>query len=69
MLYPNLTGQFGASLTVGKKTDFPAATPDAFKVNQAGVFYRVEAKTYMVHLKKDTPFSLERNRLERSVHL
>jgi cytochrome b6-f complex iron-sulfur subunit len=59
MLYPNLTGQFGGSLTVGKKTDFPAAPPDAFKVNQAGVFYRIEAKAYMVHLKKDTPFRLK----------
>jgi cytochrome b6-f complex iron-sulfur subunit len=59
MLYPNLTGQFGASLTVGKKTDFPAATPDKMMVNQAGVFYRQEAKTYMVHLDKDTQFLLQ----------
>lgn len=59
MLYPNLTGQFGGSLTVGTKSQFPAATPDAFKVNQAGVFYRVEAKTYIVHFKKDTHFLLK----------
>ncbi len=58
MLYPNLTGQFGASLDVGKKTDFKAARPHDFKVNQAGVFYRQQAKTYIVHLDKDTHFLL-----------
>jgi cytochrome b6-f complex iron-sulfur subunit len=59
MLYPNLTGKFGSSLLVGKKTDFPVAVPRAAKVNQAGVFYRIEAKTYMVHMAKDTPFLLK----------
>jgi cytochrome b6-f complex iron-sulfur subunit len=39
MLYPNLAGQFGSALTVGKKADFPAAKPTDFKVNEAGVFY------------------------------
>lgn len=58
MLYPNLVGQFGGSLDVGKKTDFPAALPKKFLVNQAGVFYRQQAKTYVVHLAKDTPFLL-----------
>src|ERR1051326_8632030 len=46
MLYPNLTGKFGASLDVGKKSALPAATPLKARVNQAGVFYRQEAKTY-----------------------
>jgi cytochrome b6-f complex iron-sulfur subunit len=59
MLYPNLAGQFGASLDVGKKSAFKAAKPHDFKVNQAGVFYRQEAKTYMVHLEKDTHFLLK----------
>lgn len=58
MLYPNLAGQFGASLDVGKKSDFKAATPHAARVNQAGVFYRQQAKTYMVHFAKDTHFLL-----------
>jgi len=58
MLYPNLTGQFGASLDVGKKSDFKAARPQDFQVNQAGVFYRQQAKTYIVHLDKDTHFLL-----------
>ena len=59
MLYPNLGGQFGASLTVGQKTDFPAARPADFKINQAGIFYRQPAKTYIVHLAKETEFSLK----------
>ncbi len=58
MLYPNLKGKFGASLTVGKKSDFLPATPDNMRVDQAGVFYRIEAKTYIVHLAKDTKFLL-----------
>jgi cytochrome b6-f complex iron-sulfur subunit len=58
MLYPNLTGQFGGSLNVGKKSTFNAARPHDFRVNQAGVFYRQQAKTYMVHLAKETHFLL-----------
>lgn len=50
MLYPNLAGQFGADLTVGKKSEFAAATSDKFALDQAGVFYRQEAKTYIIHL-------------------
>ena len=63
MLYPNLAGQFGSVLTVGKKTDFPAALPTAFKQDQAGVFYHQEAKTYLVHLAKDTHFLLSGSNL------
>ncbi len=59
LLYPNLAGQFGAALTLGTKADFPAARPGTFKINQAGVFYHQEAKTYIVHLAKDTAFSLK----------
>jgi len=59
MLYPNLAGQFGSILTVGTKTDFPAAKPNGFMLNQAGVFYHQEAKTYVMHLHKDTQFSLQ----------
>src|SRR5437763_8963725 len=64
MLYPNLAGQFGSVLTVGKKADFAAAKPKEFKVNGAGVFYRREAKTYVVHLDKDTNFLLKGTDLE-----
>ncbi len=59
MLYPNLAGQFGSSLTIGTKTDFPAARPGNFRIGQAGVFYNQPAKTYVVHLDKDTQFSLQ----------
>ena len=64
LLYPNLAGQFGAILTVGKKADFPAAMPGSFRIDQAGVFYHQEAKTYIVHLAKDTAFSLQGTALE-----
>jgi len=64
MLYPNLAGQFGSALTLGKKTDFPAARPGDFKINQAGVFYHQAAKTYVVHLDKKTAFLLQGTTLE-----
>jgi cytochrome b6-f complex iron-sulfur subunit len=64
LLYPNLAGQFGSALTVGKKADFPAAKPGSFGIDQAGVFYHQEAKTYIVHLAKDTAFSLKGTALE-----
>jgi len=58
MLYPNLAGQFGAVLNVGKKSKMPAAIPTKFKLGQAGVFYFQNAKTYMIHMAKDTHFLL-----------
>jgi len=63
MLYPNLAGQFGSDFTVGKKTDFPAAKPADYKINQAGVFYRQEAKTYISHLAAGTTFLLQGSNL------
>ncbi|GAC1391103.1 MAG: hypothetical protein NVS4B11_05630 [Ktedonobacteraceae bacterium] len=39
MLYPNLSGQFGSILAVGKKSDFPAAKPGNFQLGHASVFY------------------------------
>jgi cytochrome b6-f complex iron-sulfur subunit len=64
MLYPNLSNQFGSALTVGTKANFPAARPSDFKINQVGVFYQQEAKTYIVHLHKDTEFLLQGTTLE-----
>src|SRR5215831_14067586 len=55
MLYPNLAGQFGADLVLGKKSDFAPAEPLNFALNQAGVFYHQEAKTYLMHIKASTP--------------
>src|SRR6266700_4192085 len=59
MLYPNLAGQFGSSLTIGTKADFPAARPGNFRIGQAGVFYHQTAKTYVMHLTTDTAFLLQ----------
>ncbi len=64
MLYPNLSNQFGSALDVGVKADFPAAKPSGFKINQAGVFYHQQAKTYIVHLDKGTDFLLQGATLE-----
>ncbi len=63
MLYPNLAGQFGSVLDVGKKTTFTAAAPKDFKLGQAGVFYAQSAKTYVIHMAKDTPFLLSGSNL------
>src|SRR5437764_14320729 len=54
MLYPNLAGQFGSSLPVGTKTDFPASRPGNVRICQAGVFYHKATKTYVAHVTKDT---------------
>ena len=59
MLYPNLAGQFGSLLTAGTKANFPAAKPADFTIGQAGIFYYQQAKTYIVHLDKNTEFSLQ----------
>ena len=64
MLYPNLSGQFGSALIVGKKADFPAARPSDFRIDAAGVFYHQEAKTYVVHPDKGTEFLLQGTILE-----
>ncbi len=58
MMYPNLAGQFGSDLTAGKKSAFPAAKPENFKIGQAGIFYVQIAKTYISHISADTQFSL-----------
>ena len=57
-MYPNLAGQFGSDLTVGKKTDFPGAVPKDFQLGSAGVFYVQTAKTYLIHLAPNTQFLL-----------
>src|SRR5438270_431078 len=59
MLYPNLAGQFGSDLVVGKKSDFKPATPDKFQLNQHGVFYHQEAKAYVSVIAAGTPMLLQ----------
>jgi cytochrome b6-f complex iron-sulfur subunit len=61
MLYPTLAsqaGQFGAALKVGKKSDFPAALPQDFQLNLAGVFHNLPTRAYIIHLAKDAPVLL-----------
>ncbi|GAC1641784.1 MAG: hypothetical protein NVS4B12_04410 [Ktedonobacteraceae bacterium] len=59
MLYPNLAGQFGAPIPVGKKPDFPAASTLAeFAKGSKGVFYNQAARTYIIHMAANFPFLL-----------
>jgi cytochrome b6-f complex iron-sulfur subunit len=59
MLYPNLAGQFGSVITVGKKTDFAAAATLAeYQLNSKGVFYNQSARTYIIHLAPNTKFRI-----------
>jgi cytochrome b6-f complex iron-sulfur subunit len=64
MLYPNLAGQFGSDLTVGKKTDFPTANKlSDYKKGVAGVFYNQAARTYIIHMAATTDFLLTSKQL------
>lgn len=58
MLYPTLAGQFGGTIDLGPKANFPAAVPDRFKLNQAGVFYHETARAFIVHLASETRYLL-----------
>jgi cytochrome b6-f complex iron-sulfur subunit len=53
---PQTPPRFGGPITVGHKTDFPAALPQACTLDTAGIFYREEARAYLVHLSADTEF-------------
>ena len=57
-MYPTLGGSFGSPQIVGKKGDFPAAVPTAFALDQKGVFHKPVARTYVIHLAQNTPFSI-----------
>jgi cytochrome b6-f complex iron-sulfur subunit len=63
MLYPMLSGDFGSSQIVGKKSDFKAATPDKFLADQTGVYHRPVARTYVIHMAAETQFLLHGNDL------
>jgi cytochrome b6-f complex iron-sulfur subunit len=57
MLYPNLSGQFGAPITAGAKTDFPAAASlEEFALGSKGVFYNQAARTYVIHMASNFSF-------------
>jgi cytochrome b6-f complex iron-sulfur subunit len=57
-LYSPQTSRFGGPIRVGRKTDFPAALPQACTLDTAGVFYRKEVRAFLVHLSADTAFLL-----------
>jgi cytochrome b6-f complex iron-sulfur subunit len=50
MLYPNLAGQFGSDITLKAKSSYPAAEQKSFALDQAGIFYEPNAKSYIMHL-------------------
>lgn len=64
MLYPHLSGTFGSPLTVGPKSQFKAALPHQFQVNQLGVYHYPVARTYVVHFAANTPFLLKGAQLQ-----
>ncbi|MBO0778341.1 MAG: ubiquinol-cytochrome c reductase iron-sulfur subunit [Ktedonobacteraceae bacterium] len=71
-LYPTLSGQFGATLAVGKKSEFPAANPgqsNALKLDQAAVFHKPTARAYIIHLSKDTEFALKGSALPEEMQI
>jgi cytochrome b6-f complex iron-sulfur subunit len=57
-LYTHQTERFGGLVTLGRKTDFPPALPQACTLDSAGVFYSTEARAFLVHLSSDTEFLL-----------
>ncbi len=57
-LYPTQASHFGGAMTIGLKSDFPAATPQECELDRVGVFYRAEARAYIVHLSAETEFLL-----------
>lgn len=59
MIYPNVSGQFGSIQMMGRKSDFPAARLEQARINEQGVFHLPTARTYLVHLSKETPFLLQ----------
>jgi cytochrome b6-f complex iron-sulfur subunit len=67
MLYPMLSGDFGSSQIVGKKSDFKAVTPDKFMADQAGVYHRPVARTYVIHMAAETQFLLHGNDLDEQL--
>jgi len=67
MLYPHITRQFGDVLNIGDKAEFPPATLDKLILNETGIFYHVLAKTFIIHLDKNTLFLLTGSLLEKQL--
>ncbi|HEU5438067.1 MAG TPA: ubiquinol-cytochrome c reductase iron-sulfur subunit [Ktedonobacterales bacterium] len=50
MLYPNLAGQFGSVIQLKTKDSYPAAAQKDFALDQKGIFYEANAKSYIMHM-------------------
>ncbi len=50
MFYPNLAGQFGSVITLKAKSNYVPAEQKDFALNQKGMFYEPNAKSYIMHL-------------------
>ena len=50
MLYPNLAGQFGSVIQLSNKSKYKAAAQHQFALDQQGMFYESQAKSYIMHI-------------------
>src|SRR5436305_13215627 len=50
MVYPNLAGKFGSVITLKATSNYPAAEQASFQLDQKGIFYEPNAKSYIMHL-------------------
>lgn len=50
MIYPNLKGQFGSPVTLKNKSTYVGAEQKNFLLDQKGMFYEAQAKSYVMHL-------------------
>ncbi len=50
MLYPNLAGQFGTVISLKNKSTYVGAQQKDFALDQKGMFYEPDAKSYIMHL-------------------
>lgn len=66
-LYEPTTKVFGGPVTLGRTSAFTAATPSGSKLNAAGVFYREDARAYLVHLSAQTPWLLSGDQLANAL--
>ncbi len=63
-IYPFVTGSFGGKIKLSKKSNYPAALPQDFDMeNGKGVFYESLAQSYIVHLAADTPWLMSGQQL------
>jgi cytochrome b6-f complex iron-sulfur subunit len=69
MLYPNLAGQFGSKIQLKPKSSYPAAPQHQFALDQKGMFYEPNAKSYLMRLDPGggTSFALSGTALQANM--